>query len=95
MGQRLRLDFSRVDRDTFLQRRLEFHKGIEEDFFGSYHVTGTLDHKLRRGDSLWELAHQTYHVPTWLIQRYNPDVDLRQLTPGIELTIPVVERVGG
>ncbi len=95
MGQRLRLDFSRVDRDTFLQRRLEFHKGIEEDFFGSYHVTGTLDHKLRRGDSLWVLAHQTYRVPTWLIQRYNPDIDLTQLTPGIELTIPVIERVGG
>lgn len=95
MGTQLKLDFSRVDRDTFLQRRLEFHKGIEEDFFGSYQVTGTLDHKLRRGDSLWVLAHQTYSVPTWLIQRYNPDVDLTELTPGSALKIPVVEHIGG
>jgi len=94
MGQRLKLDFSRVNRETFLQRRLEFHKGIEEDFFGSFRVTGTLDHKLRRGDSLWELAHQTYRVPSWLIQRYNPDIDLTQLSPGTELRIPVVEPVG-
>jgi hypothetical protein len=33
-------------------------------------------------------------VPTWLIHRYNPDVDLAKLTPGTRLAIPVVEKLG-
>ena len=58
-------------------------------------LCGVEGDKLRRGDSLWELAHKTYHVPPWLIQRYNFDIDLTQLTPGADLIIPVVEPVGG
>ncbi len=57
MGQRLQLDFSAASAQVFQRRRIEFHKGIEEDFFGSYTVAGTVDHTLRRGDSLWVLSH--------------------------------------
>ncbi len=91
-GQTLRLDFSKVTPDVFQQRRLEYHKGIEEDFFGSFRVTTTLDHKLRSGDTLWLLSHKKYAVPTWLIRRYNPDVDLAKLVPGTVLVIPIVEK---
>jgi membrane-bound lytic murein transglycosylase D len=94
LGQRIRLDFSRVPREVFLERRLEYHKGVEEDFFGSFRVTGTIDHVLRPGETLWTLSHKTYAVPTWLIHRYNPDVDLARLTPGLRLVIPVVEKSG-
>jgi membrane-bound lytic murein transglycosylase D len=94
LGQRLVLDFSRVTPDVFLQRRIEYHKGIEEDFFGSYRVTGTLEHRLRKGESIWVLSHRTYAVPTWLIQRYNPELDLARLTPGTLLVIPVTEKLG-
>jgi membrane-bound lytic murein transglycosylase D len=91
IGQTLRLDFSRVNAGVFLERRTEYHKGIEEDFLGSFRVTGTLEHKLARGESIWQLSHRTYKVPTWLIRRYNPDTDLTQLSPGVKLVIPVVE----
>jgi membrane-bound lytic murein transglycosylase D len=93
VGQRLVLDFSRVRPETFLQRRIEYHKGIEEDFFGSYRVTGTVEHRLRAGENLWVLSHRVYSVPTWLIQRYNPDVDLGRLAPGTKLVIPVTEKL--
>ena len=83
-----------MSRSVFLERRLEFHKGIEEDFFGTYRVTGTIEHKLKRGESLWILSNRTYNVPSWLIQRYNPDLEASKLTPGEKLTIPVVERLG-
>ena len=91
-GQKLRLDFSKVTPDVFQQRRLEYHKGIEEDFFGSFRVTTTLDHTLRSGETLWLLSHKKYAVPTWLIRRYNPDVDLAKLVPGTVLVIPIVEK---
>jgi membrane-bound lytic murein transglycosylase D len=94
IGQRLALDFSRVTPDEFLQRRIEYHKGIEEDFFGSFRVTGTLEHRMRSGESLWILSHRVYSVPTWLIQRYNPDVDLARLIPGTRLVIPITEKLG-
>ena len=92
MGQRLVLDFSKVSPELFLRRRIEYHKSIEEDFFGSYKVTGTTDHVLRRGDSLWLLSHRVYGVPAWLIHRYNPGVDLVSVRPGQKILIPVVEK---
>ncbi|HTO05530.1 MAG TPA: LysM peptidoglycan-binding domain-containing protein [Myxococcota bacterium] len=92
VGQSLRLDFARVTPEEFQQRRLEYHKGIEEDFFGSFRVTGTVEHSLRSGDTLWVLSHKLYGVPTWLIHRYNPDVDFRKLVPGVKLQIPLVEK---
>jgi membrane-bound lytic murein transglycosylase D len=92
VGQTLRLDFGKVSPEVFTQRRLEYHKGIEEDFFGSYRVASTIEHKLRRGETLWVLSHKKYAVPTWLIRRYNPDVDLGKLVPGTVLVIPVVEK---
>jgi membrane-bound lytic murein transglycosylase D len=94
MGERLELDFSRVTPQRFLERRMEYHKGIEEDFFGSYEVTGTISHRLRRGETIWELSYKTYGVPSWLIRRYNADVDLTKLVPGDALLIPVVKRLG-
>ena len=94
MGQPLRLDFSKVSPELFQQRRLEYHKGIEEDFFGSFRVANTLDHTLRPGETLWLLSHKKYAVPTWLLRRYNPDVDLAKLLPGTVLVIPIVEKAG-
>ena len=91
IGQTIRLDFSRVDATAFLEKRMEFHKGIEEDFLSSYRVAGTVEHTLRRGESIWELSHKTYRVPTWLIRRYNPETDLTKLSPGERLKIPVIE----
>lgn len=91
IGQRLKLDFSRVDADTFLQRRTEYHKAIEEDFLSGFEISGTTEHTVRRGDSIWELSHKKYRVPTWLIRRYNPDQNLTGLLPGTKLRIPVVE----
>lgn len=92
MGEKLKLDFSRVTPEQFLERRMEFHKGIEEDFFGSYLVAGTTEHTMRRGENLWELSHKIYAAPAWLIRRYNPTVDLTRLNPGVRLAIPVVRR---
>jgi len=91
-GQTLRLDFGKVSPEEFQQRRLEYHKGVEEDFFGSYRVSSTLEHTLRPGETLWVLSHKKYAVPTWLIRRYNPDVDLAKLIPGTVLVIPIVEK---
>jgi membrane-bound lytic murein transglycosylase D len=93
MGARLQLDFSRVSPERLLERRIEFHKGVEEDFLSSYRIAGTADHTTTAGDNVWVIANQRYGVPAWLIHRFNPQVDLAHLAPGTPLVIPVIEPV--
>ena len=91
LGQAVKLDFSRVSQATFEQRRDEFHKGIEEDFFGSFKVVSVVEHRVKPGETMWRISKRTYEVPPWLIYRYNPELKPSRLTPGTRLTIPVVE----
>jgi membrane-bound lytic murein transglycosylase D len=91
IGRRKKLDFSQVSAELFEQRRLEFHRTLQEEFFDAYVVSGTHTHVLRRGDSLWYLAQREYEVPVWLIRQYNPDLDLGDLRAGTQMTIPLIE----
>ena len=91
IGRQKKLDFSRVTPEVFEQRRLEYHRTMQEEFFEAYVVSGTTTHQLRRGDSLWDLAHRRFEVPIWLLRQYNPDLDFASLTPGAPLIVPVVE----
>lgn len=87
IGNRLRLDFSRVSRDTFTQRRVAFHHELQEAFFSDYHVVGVNEYKVRRGDSVWQLMRRN-DVPMWLLRQYNPGLDPDTLEVGAELMFP-------
>ena len=87
IGKRLRLDFSRVSRDTFTQRRVAFHHELQEAFFSDYHVVGVSEYKVRRGDSVWQLMRRN-DVPMWLLRQYNPGLDPDTLEVGAELMFP-------
>jgi membrane-bound lytic murein transglycosylase D len=91
IGRQKKLDFSRVTPEVFEQRRLQFHRGLQEDFFDAFVVTGTTSYTLRRGDSLWYLSNRKYQVPIWLLRQYNPDLDFGDLHAGTPMVIPVVE----
>ena len=91
IGRPTKLDFSRVSRETFERRRLEYHRTLQEEFFGSYTVTGTETHILRRGDTMWYLARQKYNLPVWLLRQYNPDLDFAALPAGSHMVIPSIE----
>jgi membrane-bound lytic murein transglycosylase D len=88
VGDRLRLDFARIDRPTFEARRGEHHRTLQGDFFSRYEITGTRTHVVRKGDSIWLLAESRYDVPLWLVRQYNPDVNLSELHAGAQLAIP-------
>lgn len=92
IGRTKRLDFSRVTPEVFEQRRLAYHRDLQEEFFAAYVVAGTQIHTLRRGDSIWYLANEKYQVPIWLLRQYNPDVDFGALPTGTPMVIPVLER---
>jgi len=94
IGQRLKLDFTRVSAQEFEQRRLEYHQSLQNEFFDAFAVTGTEQHVLASGETLWYLAERKYRLPVWLLRQYNPDVDFGALAPGIALTVPLVEPRG-
>jgi len=93
VGRRLMMDFGRVDSSTFELRRREYHRLLQESFFTSYRITGTLTQEVKTGDSLWKLSQRFREVPVWLLRQYNPDLDFAALKPGTALTVPVVEWV--
>jgi membrane-bound lytic murein transglycosylase D len=90
IGRRVRLDFARVAPEEFERRRLDYHRSIQQEFFDAYVVTGTEEHVLRQGDTLWYLARNKYQVPVWLLRQYNPELDFATLSPGAKMIVPRV-----
>jgi membrane-bound lytic murein transglycosylase D len=95
IGRSKKLDFSKVTPEVFEQRRLAYHRDLQEEFFAAFVVNGTQMHTLRRGDSLWYLANEKYEVPIWLLRQYNPDLDFGALPAGTPMVIPTLEPRNG
>ena len=89
-GARLKLDFSRVSAAQFVQARREYHRGLQETFFAGHRIAATENYTVKRGDSLWTIVQQHADVPLWLVAQYNPDVNFKDMRPGITLTLPQV-----
>ena len=93
-GQKVRLLYNNVSSDEFHQLRLEYHKGIQEDFFEHFRVIDTEVHKVKSDETIWQLCMYEYNVPYWLVERYNSGKNLIQLDPGSQVIIPVIIEKG-
>jgi membrane-bound lytic murein transglycosylase D len=90
LGTTVRLDFTKVSTAQFTQRRLHYHRSLEEAFLRRYRVGEVVTRKLKRGETFLSVSRETRDVPLWLLQRYNTNVDLKAAGPGTELRIPKV-----
>ena len=94
IGAAVRLDFSKVSAAQFTQRRLQYHRGLEEEFLRRHRIDDVATRKLKPGETLLSVSRQAPGVPLWLLQRYNTHLELNAPRPGTELRIPkVVSRV--
>ena len=93
IGNRVKLDFSRVSEATFEQRRRDFHRSLQASYFAAHRIIGTEVYVARRGDSLWTVTQRYTRLPVWLLQQYNPDVDLSEMRAGTQIVVPRVEEV--
>jgi membrane-bound lytic murein transglycosylase D len=91
IGHRLKLDFSAVDAATFEQRRRAYQQSMQEAFFEQYRITGTEEHVIKAGESLWTITQHRANLPIWLMRQYNPDVDFSDIRPGSRIMIPQIE----
>jgi len=90
LDQKIKLVFNGVSEKEFQRKRMEYHRGIEEDFFTSFAVEGVLRHKVKQGENIWYLCNQVYEIPYWLVRKYNPNKNLERLNTGDELIIPIL-----
>jgi membrane-bound lytic murein transglycosylase D len=95
LGQKLKLDYSRVSREAFEQLRRDYHAKLQGEFFVQHRISGTEVYIVRRGDSLWTMTQKFSNLPIWLLRQYNPDTDLSDLRPGTQVVMPRVEVVSG
>ncbi len=94
VGQRLRLDFSKVDAAAFEARRIAWQRSEQDAFFRDNVITGVVEHTVRPGESVWILALRRYGVPVWLFRQYNPGIDPHRVRPGTEIRFPVLAAQG-
>ena len=93
LGNRLKLDLGKVSAEEFERKRREYHYALQANFFNANRILGTEIYVVRRGDSLWSITQRYARVPAWLLQQYNPDVNLGELRPGAQVVVPKVEVV--
>jgi membrane-bound lytic murein transglycosylase D len=94
IGQRIKLDLSRVTREVFETLRHEYHRELQAAYFAGHRIIGTEIRIARPGDSVWTLSQHRAQLPLWLLQQYNPDLDLTALRAGTQIVMPRVEEVG-
>ncbi len=95
VGERIKLDFSRVDADAFENLRATYHKAQQDEFFRQHTVQGMREHVVRAGESVWILSLKRYSVPVWLFRQYNPELDLHNVRLGTRLKFPILEKKEG
>ena len=89
-NDKIRVSFSRVHPGKFEEKRQEYHKGIQEDFFNNYEISKLSIRSIEKGETLWEICNEIYTIPLWLLSSYNADKDINSLSVGEPIVIPVI-----
>jgi len=90
--QKIKVPFRRAKPQEFEQKRQEYHKGIQEDFYNNYRVEKVVIRTIKKGETLWEICNDIYTIPLWLLGNYNPEKDIQSLTIGQPIVIPVITK---
>lgn len=90
VGQRIKLDLSKVDATTFENLRTAWHRQQQDAFFRDHRIEGVTEHVVGQGESVWILSLRQYDVPIWLFRQYNPELDLHNVRPGTKLSFPIL-----
>jgi membrane-bound lytic murein transglycosylase D len=92
LHQKVKIPLDRVSEEQFEEARFEYHKNIQEDFLSAHKIESVQIYRVKNGDNIWTLCNEVFKVPLWLLKKYNPEINFRELQWSQELMIPVVEK---
>ena len=87
---KIRVSFSKTRPGNFEEKRQEYHKAIQEDFFNNYEISKLAIRSVEKGETLWEICNEIYTIPLWLLRSYNAEKDINSLAVGEPIVIPVI-----
>ena len=93
IGERLRMDFSKVNAAEFELKRREYHAKEQQNFFSSYRIQGVEEYRFRRNDNIGTIARNRYATPIWLLHQYNPELEFDRIQIGQPIIFPLLEAV--
>lgn len=93
LHQKVMIPLDKVGARTFEEKRYEYHKRLQEDFFSVYHIAEIRTYRVKNGDNLWALSLGKFNIPMWLLKSCNPEVDFADLRLRQTLMIPVIEKI--
>ena len=92
VGDRLKLDLSKVDKGSFATKRTQHHNELQARYFAAWRIRDTVNYSIKRSDLLMSLV-QKRSIPMWLFRQYNPNVDASLVRVGQVVVFPVVEKI--
>jgi hypothetical protein len=76
----------------FHLQRIRFHQAIEEDLYAIYKITGEVDYKIEKGDTIASICRKL-DLPFWLLRKYQPDISRSRLAVGRVIRVPTLQPI--
>ena len=92
LHQKIKIPLEYEYSQIFEEQREKYHKKIEEEFFRIYEIESIIEHRIKKGENIWDICYQIYGVPLWLISKYNDLKKLKNVKPGDRIIIPLVRK---
>jgi len=87
---KIKVPFNNIKPGIFEEKRQEYHKGIQEDFFNNYQIDKLLVRNMLKGETAWHICNEIYTIPFWLLASYNPGKDINSIPVGDPLVVPII-----
>ena len=93
IDRKIKIPLKKITAQEFEEKRYEFHKEMEEDFFGSFSINGTDTYEIKTGDNIWRLCENELEIPFWLLKKYNPDINFNSLQLKQKIKYPIISKL--
>ncbi len=91
LGQIIQLPIKdQAAKKRFEEKRIAYHRALQEKYFDHYLVTGKKQYRFQSGDNPWTIA-SAHQIPMWLLKRFNPGIFENQHDIGNVVVLPVLK----
>tara|TARA_B100001093_G_scaffold457672_1_gene469532 strand:- start:173 stop:835 length:663 start_codon:yes stop_codon:yes gene_type:complete len=91
VGGGLLLPMTKIEQAEFHTKRMAALAQRRDGYLKRYGGLNRLkSHEVKQGQTVWRIARESGGVPLWLVQSYNPNLDLSRVQVGQTIVIPII-----